>query len=265
MERMEDEARRLRFEIYPKEKLEADIARVHELAAAFPEILNGPDVQAAIAKLNEDFAKAMEKGKKKIKTWRDEFHDLFKDFGRDASQAFADIAFGAEVSFKDIALSWAQMAVQMAAQQFIFGPAFMGIASELGFPATGSARGNVFSRGEIIPHAMGGVVSRESYFPMRGGIGSMAEGNKAEAIMPLERVRGRLGVYAAVAGGAVSVQIFDQRSGGQAVQTSESRGPDGERIIRVLVRDEVGRMAGDGGLDRVLGPTFGSRRRPRTR
>lgn len=261
LERMRDEAMRIRFEVYPQEKLDADIARIHELATAFPEILDGPTVQAAIEKLT----KGAEKPIRAIRTWRDEFRDMFRDFGRDASRTFAQIATGAKVSFKEIALSWVQMAIEMAAQQWIFGPAFNAIGTILFGPPAASAMGNIFSRGEIVPHFNGGVVQRESYFPMRRGIGSMAEGNKPEAIMPLTRLNGRLGVLAGGGGGGNIVQIFDQRSGGEAVQTSESRGPNGERLLRVLIRDEVGQMAGDGAMDRILGSTYGTRRRPRTR
>jgi TP901 family phage tail tape measure protein len=59
-----------------------------------------------------------------------------------------------------------------------------------------SEKGNVFVDGGIMPFANGGVVDRYSEFPMKGGKkGSMAEGNRPEAIMPLKRnSNGQLGV-----------------------------------------------------------------------
>ncbi|MEQ8448243.1 MAG: hypothetical protein RIB97_01015 [Nitratireductor sp.] len=57
-----------------------------------------------------------------------------------------------------------------------------------------SADGNVFDAGRIVPHSMGDIVDRPSLFPMRQGIGSVAE-VEPEAIMPLRRgPNGRLGI-----------------------------------------------------------------------
>lgn len=70
-----------------------------------------------------------------------------------------------------------------------------------------SALGNAFNNGKIIPHARGGVVDRFSAFPMAGGnIGTIAEGNKPEAILPLKRTSsGELGVISSGGGGATVV------------------------------------------------------------
>jgi hypothetical protein len=239
MEQMQSEAERLRFEIYPEEKLQADIDRVYELAAAFPEILGAPEVQKAISMLTADYEKAINKIKKKTDTWQDKFRNMFKDFGRDASRTFADFATGADVAFDQVLLSWTRMAIEMAAQQWVFGPAFGAVGEKLFGPA---------------PAAATAPVALKASSPV-----AMA------ATSPLDHMRRSFGSDGLTAGGGVSVQIYDQRSGGQAVQTSESRGPDGEKMLRVLIRDEVGQMAGDGGMDRVLGPTYGTRRRPRTR
>jgi phage-related minor tail protein len=55
----------------------------------------------------------------------------------------------------------------------------------------------VFSGGEVIPFARGGVVSRPTVFPMARGAGLMGEAGP-EAIMPLRRdSSGRLGVIVA--------------------------------------------------------------------
>jgi phage-related minor tail protein len=61
----------------------------------------------------------------------------------------------------------------------------------------GSANGNAFSRGSIIPYADGGVVNRPTFFPMSGNnTGLMGEAGP-EAILPLERGSdGKLGVKA---------------------------------------------------------------------
>jgi len=248
MDRLREEAMRIRFELYPDEKLQADIAHIRELAAAFPEILGGPEVQAAIDKLT----KGLEKPKKEMRTWRDEGRELFKGLGRDASRAFAEMATGAKVSFKEIVTSWIQMAIEMASQQWVFGPMFNALGERVFGPAGGSATA-------ATPGALGANAPTASNAPQAAMSSSAYRAGMTTSI------NNRIGAMAASGGSYPMVQIIDQRSGGQAVQTSESRGPDGERLLRVLIRDEVGQMAGDGGMDRVLGPTYGTRRRPRTR
>jgi hypothetical protein len=106
-----------------------------------------------------------------------------------------------------------QMATEKLIEQILgsFGSTEGGAAGEgfAGFMQAifGSANGNVFSAGDVVPHRLGGVVSGPAIFPMAGGrMGSMAE-DGPEAIMPLKRGRdGRLGVE--VAGGG-SVRYGD--------------------------------------------------------
>ena len=64
--------------------------------------------------------------------------------------------------------------------------------------------GAAFSQGRVMPFARGGVISKATSFPMRGGVGLMGEAGP-EAIMPLARgADGSLGVRAA---GARSVTV----------------------------------------------------------
>lgn len=60
----------------------------------------------------------------------------------------------------------------------------------------GFARGGGFTDGRVMPFAEGGIVTRPTLFPMRGGAGLMGEAGP-EAILPLARgADGRLGVRA---------------------------------------------------------------------
>jgi len=58
----------------------------------------------------------------------------------------------------------------------------------------------------------------------------------------------------------VHVQVIDQRSSGAPVSVSSSRGPDGRTQLKVLVRDAVRSLVGEGALDKELGNQFGLRR-----
>jgi phage-related minor tail protein len=83
---------------------------------------------------------------------------------------------------------------KLAAYQFLAnafsGTAFGNAAASL-LP---SAKGNVFSGGDVVPFAKGGVVSRPTVFPMANGAGLMGEAGP-EAILPLKRnAQGQLGV-----------------------------------------------------------------------
>lgn len=74
----------------------------------------------------------------------------------------------------------------------------------------GSADGNVFKNGNVIPFAKGGIVQQPTIFPMaNGGTGLMGEAG-AEAVMPLRRMsNGRLGVEAENSK-TVQVNIYNQ-------------------------------------------------------
>ena len=65
----------------------------------------------------------------------------------------------------------------------------------------GFADGAAFSGGRVMAFADGGVVSGPVTFPMQGGSGLMGEAGP-EAIMPLTRIGGKLGVRASGGGGA---------------------------------------------------------------
>ncbi len=62
-------------------------------------------------------------------------------------------------------------------------------------------------------------------------------------------------------GSEVVVQVIDQRGSGARPEVSSEWGPDGRRIIRVLIRDEVNRGIAQGAFDRALGGAFGINRR----
>jgi hypothetical protein len=62
-------------------------------------------------------------------------------------------------------------------------------------------------------------------------------------------------------GSEVVVQIIDQRSSGTRPEVSRERGPGGREVIRVLIREEVGRGIAQGWWDQPLGSAFGLSRR----
>ena len=98
---------------------------------------------------------------------------------------------------------------------------FSAFGINLGLPAgaTANAKGNVFSGGNVVPFAKGGIVNRPTVFPMKNGMGLMGEAGP-EAIMPLSRgANGKLGVSAA----PMNV-IINNNAPGVAVKTRQSEG-----------------------------------------
>ena len=98
----------------------------------------------------------------------------------------------------------------------------------IGSAALASSKGNVFAGGTVIPFQRGGVVQRESFFSMRNGrMGSMAEGGKAEAIMPLVRAsNGDLAVRNVGGGGRAgsTFHLYYQPTPGESRESVTQRG-----------------------------------------
>jgi hypothetical protein len=176
-----------------------------------------------------------------------------------------------------------EMAAQMASKfgQYLLSSIFPGMGTAAVSPSSGGkfgggdprtvAKGGVFdgNTSNIVPFAAGGAFTNKVYdqttpFAFAGGaaLGVMGEAG-AEAIMPLQRgADGRLGVASRGGGGDVQVVINDMRSGPNAerVETKESRGPNGKRIISILVRDEMKKHIRSGDLDREMGGSYGATR-----
>jgi hypothetical protein len=262
------QAREIRFSLYPDEKLAYDLANVRELREAL--VARGKGGEFTEEDVAREMARIVKAGRVQIEslaTLADEVRDTVKSFAGDASAAFTDFAFEGKASLADLGKAWAKTLFDMAAQALLFKPIFDAIGGGLGSVFGGTtasgttgtvkaeANGDAFLRGSVIPFARGGVVSRPTLFPMaNGGIGKMGEAGP-EAIMPLQRIGGKLGVRSA--GGGVSVQIIDQRGSGSRPQVTQTTGPDGRRMIQILIRDEMKSMIGDGTFDRTLGNSFG--------
>lgn len=128
--------------------------------------------------------------------------------------------------------------------------------------AAGNANGAAFTLGGVKEFAAGGIVGSPTYFAFANGgrLGLMGEAGP-EAIMPLKRgADGKLGVGGYGGGGDVTVVINDHRGKGEQVGVEQGTGPDGQRIISIMVRDEVKRAIRSGEMDRDMATNFGTTR-----
>lgn len=186
----------------------------------------------------------------------------------DAAGGMADamigFASGAKQSFGDFARSFLANLAKMIIQQMIFnalqkganamagGGGWLGaIGTALGGKA--SANGNVFTPGvggpSLVPFANGGVFNQPITFPMSGGkVGLMGEAGP-EAIMPLTRIGGKLGVKAVGGGGGTIVQTVNvtvQSSGNESADQLGSK--VAEATIRALAKQEIISASRRGGI-----------------
>jgi hypothetical protein len=134
-------------------------------------------------------------------------------------QGFSSFTDSVVDNFREIDEAWRQLGINMVknfakaafdiANQLIRGVILSAISeiagqslfSQLGggfrFGPFGSAKGNVFQGGNVVPFQQGGVINQFARFPLAGGnVGTAVETGKPEGILPLDRDRqGRLGVH----------------------------------------------------------------------
>lgn len=120
-----------------------------------------------------------------------------------------------------------------------------------------NAHGNVFDNG-LRKFASGGVVSSPTLFGYgKSSTGLMGEAGP-EAILPLSRGRnGDLGVQASIT--PVTVNIVNNT--GANVEQRETVGPDGGRVLDVIISRKVNDGIASGSFDKALASSYGLRRR----
>ncbi len=121
------------------------------------------------------------------------------------------------------------------------------------------AKGGQFKDGNLVPHAKGGghVTSGPEIFSFDGGrqMGIRGEAG-TEVVMPAERMSdGTLGVSAVgLTGGNVTVNVHDHRGQeAEPVEVQESSGPEGEKILDIIIQDRMRANLAGGDLDVPVG------------
>lgn len=262
----EARAKAISFEAFPERRIESERREIALL-------LQGGfiDAETAQQRLKQLDNELLNLNKSLKETFGDKMQKQIAGFATSAADSFTNFVFEGTAALDDLVEAWGRALTQMAVQTLIFQPLFdslgKGIGGLFGGTDGGSstppvtdkkAHGGVYGPRGPIPFARGGVVRRPTLFPFARGIGLMGEAGP-EAILPLTRVGKDLGVKAS--GGGVTINIIDQRSSGAPVETRETTSADGRRVIEVTVRDAVRRLIGSGQLDRLMGQTYGVRRR----
>lgn len=240
----------------------SDKAYEKELAKAYDELLRASDDWAAGAtRAFRDYAKEATNAARQVE-------DVVRNTVTNLENAFVQFVTTGKVNFKDLVNSIIADLARLTIRQTITGPLSQALGSVFGniFASGGgnttagllpqpSAMGNVFDRGNVVPFAAGGVVDRTTYFPMNRGVGMMGEAGP-EAILPLTRIAGKLGVYAAglagrSSGGNVTINVFTED--GNKVERREKSGPNGDREISLYIRRAVAEdIANDGIVSKAI-------------
>lgn len=164
------------------------------------------DVRMAVAKADQEYTEgaiqnaiAILEHERAIIEQRKEMERLSNFIGDQLGDALMSIVDGTKSvkdAFKDMARAVIMELYRVIVVQNIV-KSFTGGLNNL----LGSANGNAFSNGSVVPYADGGVVSRPTLFPMSNGrTGLMGEAGP-EAILPLTRgPSGKLGVAASGTG-----------------------------------------------------------------
>lgn len=159
--------------------------------------------------------------------------DAIKNAFQGAEDAIINFAKTGKFEFKEFAASVIEDLLRIAVRSWILGPIAktMGLSLGGGAPLE-NANGNAFDRGRVVPFATGGVVNRPTLFPMSGGsTGLMGEAGP-EAIMPLTRVGGKLGVQAQGGGGVVSVRVFVDQDGNWRSAVEQISGSVSAQVVK---------------------------------
>jgi lambda family phage tail tape measure protein len=122
-----------------------------------------------------------------------------------------------------------------------------------------AAKGAAFDGMRSNFFAEGGVIKGRTGFSYSGGRGIMGEAGP-EAILPLSRGKdGSLGV-SSNGGGNVVVNVINQ-GGDSEVQQQERTGPNGERILDIIIAKKIKETFASGAMDKQMATQFGLRRK----
>ena len=160
----------------------------------------------------------------------------------------------------------AQMMLEKSMMMFLnaINPTGVGAHTPGGYSAAfpqpiGSAMGNVFRGGNIVPFARGGIIKGPTMWPMRDGRMGLAGEAGEEVIAPLRRgSNGAMGVGAVRPVVQVNLNV-ENKSGAQVQHGQPQSDGNGGTNIRVLITDIVRSEMGSGGFDGVMGGRYGSK------
>jgi lambda family phage tail tape measure protein len=232
-----------------KENVDRIIAAYGDLDAAFASgAVSGADYQRMLEALNDAAEEAGIINRELARVIED-------SLGRAIEDSIIGLAKDGKFAFKDMAVSILEDIARMIIKMKILAPLMKSLGLSTGAP-TANARGGVYLNGvgngsPYTPYALGGIINQRT--TIGSALMGEAGGGRSEAIIPLRRHGGSLGV------GASPVNVNVINNAGAEVKVSESSGNDGSRTIDIMIDQRVKEAMGSGGMDRVMRSRYGLR------
>jgi TP901 family phage tail tape measure protein len=143
---------------------------------------------------------------------------------------------------KNILQAWYDQMITQKMQQMamsaLFGAAGGGAAGTTGMLGSifaASAKGNAFDRGRLVPMRNGGILDTPTVIPLKSGAAIAAE-EKPEAVMPLTRIGGKLGVESTGSSATVNnniTNVLDPGITGEYLDSGEGE----QQIVNIIRRN----------------------------
>lgn len=267
-ESLREKARNIRFEVYPAEKVKADLDDLYKLQTELELIGEAMPVDVFNKKRELILKGLKDLGDKAEETFGQKMAKSVEGFAGRSSDTLAEFLIEGKTDLEAFFKSFEKTMLSTMFNSAIFQPAFSWMGGFFNrapaLPASSgigvvSAHGNAFLNGmKLNAFGHGGVTSGPELFPMRTGWGLRGE-KGAEGIFPLTRIGQDLGVKAVPS--PVVVNVNDHRRMGSDVRVSESVMPGGHRQIDILIADTVDNRLASGRFDATLSRVFGVRRR----
>lgn len=228
-----------------------------------------------------DAFQRLETSKKNSGSWQDVYDSIgsvneqldnsntfAEKFGGTMSSALEDAIVDFE-SFGDVAKGVLEDIQRMLVRQSITDP----LANAIGGADWGGMIGGLFSGGSgggagSFSGSTGGLYSAVGQAHSgidrvpKSGTWNLEKGERVVTADTSTRLDATLDAVArSGTGGNTTVQVIDQRSGGEKAEVQETRGADGMKRVRVMIRDEQKAAMSDGSMDSTMSRNYGVRRR----
>lgn len=168
------------------------------------------------------------------------------------SQAFSNMVQGSNTSFREMASGFAKSLLDMFIQAKIMIPMFKMLKQLTGWswisiPGVASANGNVFGKTGLLASANGNafggngsVLTGPTLHSYKGGLGIAGEAGD-EAVMPLTRIGGKLGVLStgSKGGGNVYNVTVNVQGGKDSKETGDTVSASVMNALKGMVKQEI--------------------------
>ena len=239
------------------EEFKIDVAKYAEIMAEFNLEEDKPEGKGTGLPDLEDMKKSpLESFAESAFKITEQVEQAFVNAFKGMEDALVKFVMTGKLNFRDLANSIIADLTRMLVRYAIVQPLFKAIFPNI---KIGSANGNVFSNGEvvpsakgnvfaknkIVPYAYGGIVNKPTLFPMANGMGLMGEAGP-EAIMPLKRgANGKLGVQSS---GGVGNIVVNVDASGSSVEGDSAQSEQFGRALAAAIQSELIQQQRPGGL-----------------